>query len=170
MSRRRRGSRGISPTESRRPDAIVATAFRRRVTPHAARTSRCERGKCASGRHRWPSCYVLRTQCLCECADFAGQKSGGLNSTRPGTEQLHVLPTPSVRLGQLQVQWSAFVLVRVTRHSTYSKQTIKKPQESNTSGTRTEPRPRAASRARAPPAPATRRLGARRPRRRGPRP
>ena len=48
--------------------------------------------------------------CLCECADFAGQKAV-LNRAHAG-KQLHVLSTPSVRLGQLQAQWSAFVLVR----------------------------------------------------------
>ena len=42
-------------------------------------------------------------------------------------EQLHILPTPSVRLGQLQAQWSAFVLVRVTQHSTYSKSSRRNP-------------------------------------------
>ena len=53
-------------------------------------------------------------------------------------EQLHILPTPSVRLGQLQAQWPAFVVfVRVTvitRHSTYSKQT-----SSRRNPTRVEP-------------------------------
>lgn len=126
---------------------------------------------------RWTRCvhvqitraYVSRRSESVNAWALRGKQPVNLTVKDPGSEQIHVLPTPSARLGQLQEQWSAFVLVRVTRHSTYSKQTIK-PQESNTSGTRTGPRPRAASRARAPPAPATRRLGARRPRRRGPRP
>lgn len=48
-----------------------------------------------------------------------GKKPVNPTGQTSGSKQLKA---PYTRLGQLQAQWSAFVLVRVTQHSTYSKQ------------------------------------------------
>ena len=106
--------------------AAVLPLVRRQRENAAARRRRDEAVGCLADI----AATFFRTQCLCECADFAGQKAGQPNrasagkpaTTRPSDAVRKAGTTPRAVVG-LCVR----PRLRVTQHSTYSKSNLRNP-------------------------------------------